>query len=294
MATRLNVTGLFVYPLKSCKGIPLQAANLTAEGLQYDRQWMVLLGDSGRFQTQRDIPLLSQIETALEGNQLMLSRAGHGSIGLPLTDNHAASSQAHLQTKVWDEACDTVVASEEASRWLTQALDSRASLKVVRMAPGYQRPQSRASLLGEDTHIQFADAGPFLIIDEASLGRLNEVLAGKGEQPVPMNRFRPNIVVRGALPFEEQGLGIVETPGYQLRLRMPCERCVIPTIDQDSSILHPHKEPFATLCELNPREPNLRQPLFGAYATLASGEGCVISVGDVLDVLKGTGQINSA
>lgn len=287
MEIRLNVTGLFIYPLKSCKGIALQTANLNAEGLQYDRQWMVLVGESGRFRTQRDIPLMSQIETALQGNQLLLSRPGYGSIGLPLTDSHTASSGEHLQTKIWDDACDTVVASEEASSWLTQALESTAPLKIVRMAPGYVRPLSHNDVLGEGTHIQFADAAPFLVTEEASLGRLNEVLVEKGEQAVPMNRFRPNIVVRGAQPFEEHGLETLENSSYRLLLRMPCERCVIPTIDQDNSILHPRKEPFATLRQLNPREPKRRQPLFGVYATLASGAGTVIKVGDELQEKRG-------
>jgi uncharacterized protein YcbX len=277
----VEVRGLFVYPIKSCRGIALQEGCLTPLGLQFDRQWMVV-SETGRAVTQRDIPLLSQIATAIQGDELVLSRPGHGAITVPLSQTVAQSQGQAVHAKVWQDECDTVVASEAASRWLTQAVESSMPLKLVRMAPGFNRPQSNPELLGESTRIQFADAAPFLIIDEASLQLLNETLVSAGERPVPMNRFRPNIVVRGLEPFAERSLQQLACNAYQFVLRMPCERCVVPTIDQDTSLLHPQKEPFATLRKLNPLEPKRRQPVFGQYATLAAGAGGKIAVGDTL------------
>jgi len=278
-----EVRTLFVYPIKSCKAIPLTGAQLTPQGFRHDRQWMVL-NDAGRPQTQRDIPHLSQIEIALDGETVVLSRPGHGSVAMPISDLPRPGPEALVHTKLWKDECETVLASEEASRWLTQALGSHQALRLVRMAPGFTRPQSSPEALGADTHIHFADAGPFLIIGEASLQRLNEVLAGKGESTVPMNRFRPNIVVRGLQPFGEHAGGMLGNARYRFNLRVPCERCVVPTIDHESSELHPKKEPFNTLRDLNPRDLEKRQPLFGQYATLEMGAGEKMAVGDVLTI----------
>ncbi len=280
MRINAEVRALFVYPVKSCMPIALHEAELTPQGLKFDRQWMVV-SESGLARTQRDISLLSQIQTALRGDVLVLSRPGYGSTELPLLEE--GQSRAQVQTiKVWKDECDTVAASEPASRWLTQAVESSTALHIVRMAPGFSRAQSSPAELGEDTQVQFADAAPFLIANEASLGRLNEVLLGKGETPVPMNRFRPNIVIRGLDAFGEHQQQVLGNDFYRFNFRIPCERCVVPTIDQATSVRHPRKEPFATLRDLNPRDPERRQPLFGQYATLQAGAGGKVTVGDLL------------
>jgi uncharacterized protein YcbX len=184
--------------------------------------------------------------------------------------------------KVWNDECDTVVASDAASRWLTQAVESSTALHIVRMAPGFVRAQSSPAELGADTQVQFADAAPFLIANEASLDRLNKVLLSKDEAAVPMNRFRPNIVIRGLEPFGEHRQHMLGNAVYRFNFRTPCERCVVTTIDQETSIPHPRKEPFATLRDLNPRDLERRQPLFGQYATLQDWAGGKIAVGDLL------------
>jgi hypothetical protein len=282
MGMNAEVRELFVYPLKSCRPIALSEAELTPQGLKFDRQWMVV-SESGRAQTQRDIPLLSQIHTALHDDRLVLSRPGHGSTELSLPLDLQQSKQTDARTiKVWNDECSTVAVNDEASRWLTQAVASNTAFSIVRMAPGFTRAQSSPAELGADTQVQFADAAPFLIANESSLNRLNEVLQSKGETVVPMNRFRANIVIRGLDPFAEHQQHMLGNNFYRLNFRTPCERCVVPTIDQATSVRHPRKEPFATLRDLNPRGPEKRQPLFGQYATLQAGAGGKIAVGDLL------------
>jgi uncharacterized protein YcbX len=282
MGINVEVRELFVYPLKSCKPIALREAELTPQGFKFDRQWMVA-SESGRAQTQREIPLLSQIQTALRGDLLVLSRPGYGSTELSLLDDGQPLEQQQARTiKLWKDECGTVAVNNDASLWLTQAVESSTALNMVRMAPGFIRPQSSPTELGADTHIQFADAAPFLVIDEASLDGLNEVLHSKGESAVPMNRFRPNIVIRGLDPFGEHTQQLLGNEFYSFNFRMPCERCVVPTIDQETSARHPRKEPFATLRDLNPLDPERQRPLFGQYATLHAGGGRKIAVGDLL------------
>jgi len=275
----IEVLELHVYPLKSCRGIALREMTLTPQGPAHDRQWMVI-GDTGRPVTQREIPHLSQIETALQDEVLVLSHPDHGQVELPM-EAAALSAGELIHTRLWKDECAIVEASEDASSWLTRAVGSSKPLRIVRMAPGYTRPQSHPDELGKETHVQFADAGPYLVIDVASLDRVNQALVEKGEAAVPMNRFRPNIVVRGMAAFGEHRQARLGTKDYCFFFRMPCERCVIPTIDQSTSVPHPTKEPFATLRDLNPREPKRRQPLFGQYATLEAGEGESIAIGDI-------------
>jgi uncharacterized protein len=282
MSATVKVLELFTYPVKSCRPIALHQAKLGLQGFAFDRQWMVVK-ENGRALTQRETPLLSQIQVFITDGMLELARTGHGSIQLPLLPDVLSQQEGEIQAiKLWGDACDTVEVSSEASRWLTQALESSAAINLVRMAPGFIRPQSDPEHLGEHTRVQFADTAPYLVIDESSLQKLNEVLIGKGESAVPMNRFRPNIVIRGLTAFSEHQQHSLRNDRFCLQFRMPCTRCVVPTIDQDTSRRHEFMEPFTTLLDINPLNLKRRQPLFGQYATLENGAGELISLGDRL------------
>ena len=195
------VTALYVYPVKSMKGIALSSAVLTSKGLQHDRSWMVVAPD-GRFVTQRNEPRLGLVHTRLEAQGVVLELDGHGSVTLP----YEAVAGDGISTQVWGDACETVDQGPAVSEWLTRAIGSPVTLRVVRMAPGFTRPQTQPERYGQETATDFADSAPFLLASEDSLGELNSALAAQGRRPVPMNRFRPNIVVRGLEPFAEHRL----------------------------------------------------------------------------------------
>ena len=192
----IEVTGLTVYPVKSMRGIHVEQCALTPLGLRHDRRFMVVRGN-GQFVTQRDLPLLALIQTQLADDGVVLSRPGHGRIHVPFGGREGR----RFRTRVWKDECETMDQGESVSRWLTDALESADSLHLVSMMPGFTRPQGKAELLGADNPTLFADAAPFLLTNEASLARLNDALREAGGTPVPMDRFRPNIVVRG-LPVE--------------------------------------------------------------------------------------------
>jgi uncharacterized protein YcbX len=276
----LIITGLYIYPVKSMKGIALKRAQLTAKGLLNDRLWMVV-SSSGRFVTQRDNPRMALIETSLNDSGVVLSMHGHGSITIPFDIRDAEP----VETRVWKDTCETVDQGDDISDWLTQALATKAPLRLHRMKPGFKRPLSKAALLGEDTTTNFADGTPFLIANEASLEKLNSVLESNAITAVPMNRFRPNIVVKGAEPFAEHQLASLSTENYQLKLCYPCERCIITTINQDTAEKNPQGQPFKTLQRINPMPGKPNAPAFAENAVLTHGNLQKIAVGDHLQAV---------
>lgn len=273
----VEITGLYIYPVKSLKGIALDEATLTPQGFLNDRRWMIVRS-SGRFVTQRDLPRLALIHTGLTDSGVNLTFDGHGAISVPF--NSAGGEP--VQTRVWGDACEAVDEGEEVSRWLTSAMESAEKLKLVHMQPGFVRPQGKPGELGEETNTLFADAAPFLVAGEASLSELNRELAARGHPPVPMDRFRPNVVVRGLQPFAEHRLDGLENSEYRLKFCHPCERCVVTTINQDTAVKDPSRQPFITLREINPAPGKKPAPAFGQNAILARGDGAMATLGDRL------------
>ena len=276
----LTITGLSIYPVKSMQGISLERASLTPLGLKYDRSWMIV-DDQCEFVTQRQLATLALIVPTLETEGLVLSAPEGSRITVPF-DQPAGE---HMTTNVWGQACSVVDEGQVFSRWLDEVLDYKRPLRLVRMAEHTRRQQTLPELLGADTHVQFADAAPFLIVNEASLAAVNTALAEKGEQAVPMDRFRGNIVVKGIPAFEEHKWAGVRGVDFQMQFRMACERCVMTSIDQATADRHPHGEPVQTVRALNPSSDNPKSPVFGHYASLSKGEGVEVSCGDRLTLL---------
>jgi len=272
-----EISGLTIYPVKSMQGIELESAKLTPHGLENDRRFMVVRAN-GRFVTQRDLSRLALVHTGLNQDGILLSMDGHGSVTVPFK----VADGERIHTKVWGDECETMDQGAGISRWLTSALKSSGTLKLVRMAPGFIRPQSQPENLGAKTSTHFADAAPFLVANESSLKILNRELETRGHSPVPMNRFRPNIVVRGLAPFAEHQIAELSSENYRLGLCHPCERCVVTTIDQATSIKNPDRQPFRTLGEINPMPGTERSPAFAQNAILKEGEGQTMALGDRL------------
>lgn len=273
----VEITSLTIYPVKSMKGIALDCARLTPQGLEHDRRFMVVRAN-GRFVTQRDLPRLALVQTRLTEDGVELSMDGHGSITLPFE----CTDGDRVVTGVWGDECLAIDQGEHVSNWLTSAMQSNGELHLVRMAPGFTRPQGKPEFLGAETHTYFADAAPFLVANEASLDALNRELDARGLVQVPMNRFRPNIVLRGLQAFAEHETPELRSDRYSLKFCHPCERCVVTTIDQATAEKDPDWQPFRTLREINPIPGKKPAPAFGQNAILASGDGQEIRQGDQL------------
>jgi uncharacterized protein YcbX len=276
-----TISGLTIYPVKSMRGIELERAGLTPHGLEHDRRFMVVRSN-GRFQTQRDLPRLALVQTRIADDAVVLTMAGHGSISIPF---HATEGET-VQTRVWGDECETIDLGEDISRWITSALDSEDTLRLVCMAPGFVRPQGKPEEMGEETHTHFADAAPFLVASESSLDSLNRELETRGYDKVPMNRFRPNIVLSDLEAFAEHRISRLRSDHYSLDFCHPCERCVVTTIDQSTAETDPDRQPFRTLRDINPVPGEKHAPAFGQNAKLASGDRQTISLGDRVEIFQ--------
>jgi len=186
-----RVASLHVYPVKSCRGIDVESFLLTPTGPEWDRRWMIAT-PNGRFITQRSHPLLATIAVAVGGGVLRLSAAGRPPLELDV--DHAGRSRPVV---VWHDECLAIDAGEEAAAWLAGVLGE--PLRLVRLDPARER-FANTNYAGPVPHpVSFADGYPVLMISQESLGELNRRLPA----PIPMARFRPNVVIEGVAPHAE-------------------------------------------------------------------------------------------
>lgn len=280
----LRITGLVVYPVKSLQGIALETSRLSEKGLAFDRNWMIV-DDIGRFVTQREVPAMARIAVRIDADSLVLSHPDASPLRIPLVCDDLPS----LSVYVWEDRCEALEEGPTSARWLAGVLGSLrgSSLRLVRLAPGHCRHVERDFLRkNERPHTAFADGYPFLVTSEASLGKVNHRLLARGLAPVPMSRFRPNIVIDGEIPFAEDGWESLASAEGRIRigLRKPCQRCKITAVDQHSGGVQMPGEPLRTLVEMNTRL--LKGGFFGQNAILLDGEGGVLSLGDRLAVIS--------
>jgi uncharacterized protein YcbX len=234
-----TVASLHVYPVKGFKGIDLREATATERGLEHDRRWMVV-DPAGEFFTQRSHPRLATIWTDILDDGLELSAPDAGSVLVPFEPPPAPS----MRVRVWSHVVDAVPASREADFFLSSYLGTPCRLVYM---PDSTRRTSNPVYAGDANRlVGFADGYAFLAANLASLDDLNARLAIKGHPPLPMNRFRPNIVVAGAAPYAEDAWRELRLGEAILRAAKPCGRCEVTTTDQATGeVLGP--EPLATL-----------------------------------------------
>lgn len=274
-----TVTELFIYPVKSCRGISVPAVRLHEAGLAHDRQWM-LVGEDGRFVTQRSHPAMARIEPLMTAGVLRLRAPGMDEdISLPV-DDFDEQAAVRLETGVFDVPVQTYVEGERVNQWLSDYL--KQSVRLVRYDVGSRRRCGPAEPGAPQVTTQLADAWPLLIVSTASIDELNRRLQARGEAPVGVNRFRPNIVIddAGFGPHEEDGLETLEHADYALHMATPCERCSVPNLDHATGRFG--EEPTRTLREYR-QGARGEGVMFGVHAWISRGAGtATIRVGDAL------------
>jgi len=259
-----SITGLFVYPVKSARGIARAHVPLTATGLEWDRQWMIV-NSSGVFLSQRSHPRLARIVPELRPGALVLNAPGLPGLCVPLD-----AGGARAAVKVWDDACVGIDQGSEAHEWVSRALGEPA--RLMRAAPDMGRVANPKFAGPTPAPIGFPDGYPLLVCNQASLADLNERLP----ECIPMERFRPNIVVSGFPAWAEDSIDTLTIGPVTLRLVKPCIRCTIPSIDQQTG--EPSTDPAPALRQFRfSRE--LRGVMFGENAVIAAGSGAAIERG---------------
>ncbi len=248
-----TLSGLYVYPIKSCGGVALESATVSAMGLRHDRRWM-LVDEAGEFLSQRRLPRMALISVRFGPERLIVGAPGMPDLELPLQPE----TGDRVSVCVWDDTGHGVPVSDEADRWFGEFLDFPC--RLIYKPDEYVRLVDSAYAKNGD-QVGFADAFAFLLISEASLGDLS----GRLREPVSMNRFRPNLVVRGCEPYAEDRWSLVRVGAVAFRAAEPCPRCAVTTVDQRTGTRG--KEPLRTLATYRDSDEGV---LFGRYLIQAS------------------------
>ena len=259
----LQISELYIYPIKSLPGVPVKEARVTEKGFEYDRRWM-LVDENNRFISQREAPQMTQLLVSIENEGLHIKHKINGeSLIVPFD---SLSSRNKGTVTIWDDTCEADYVSTEADEWFTSALG--INCRLVYMPDDCQRVVDQRYAPGNSV-TSFSDAYPFMIIGQASLDDLNSRL----NEALPMERFRPNIVFTGGQPYEEDMMGsftIGNINFYGVKL---CARCIIPTINQQNASRG--KEPLKTLAKY--RQKNNK--IYFGQNLVHDGEG-IIAIGD--------------
>ena len=231
--THYTLSAITLYPVKSLAGISVSRWPVTKTGLQYDRKWM-LIDQDRQFLSQRKLPHMALIKTALTDSHLILSAPGMENLLLAL----APADGEIIDSTIWHDQCDARRVSAEADQWLSHFL--KQDCRLVYQPDEMIRPVDSDYGRATDS-VAFSDGFPFLIISENSLVSLNRDM----QLNLPMTRFRPNLVISGCAAYAEDSWREISIGGIDFRLPKPCSRCSVPTIDPDTA--QSGKEPLTTL-----------------------------------------------
>ncbi|MBW4889313.1 MOSC domain-containing protein [Mucilaginibacter sp. HMF5004] len=264
----LQVSELFVYPIKSLGGIGLRSARVTDRGLEHDRRWM-LVDSNNRFLSQREFSQMALLRTAITTEGIAVRHINYPEEGIVIPFIPQIDEAGEFT--VWDDTVRGRYVSHEADVWFSDMLGTIC--RLVYMPDETMRETGRQE--PSATNItSLSDAYPFLLLGEATLGHLNEQL----DTAVPVNRFRANIIFSGGQPHDEDTMAHIKIGDIDFYGVKLCARCNVITIDQDTT--HQSKEPTRTLA----RYRALNNKIYFGQNLLHTGEGS-ISVGDKITIV---------
>ena len=260
----MQLSHLFVHPMKSARGIAYSRAYASMQGLLHDREWLLVTAE-GRFLTAREYPRMLLIETELIPGGMLLKAPGQSPI--------MAMTQVYTQpvaTAVWKDEFDALHGDTQVDAWFSQYMGISCQLLWLGM-------QSRRLLKTANTPMSFADGYPYLLVNQASLDALNQELAA----PVSLQHFRPNLVISGALPYEEDDWSVIRIGEIVFDVAKPCTRCQMTTADPLTGTFSNDNEPMRTLI----RTRQLAEGICFGINLLARNEG-MVQVSDEMEVLE--------
>ena len=254
-----TISALYVYPIKSMAGIALQSAQITETGFAFDRFWM-LVDEGGQFITQREFPIMAlfKLQFVEEGIEVTFN-------GESITVCKEPQGTENIECQIWEDTLIALKEPSKISKWFSKHLG--ISVSLVRLADHSNRYVKRHA----PAKVHFPDSSPYLVIGEASLHLLNEKL----NNPVEMDRFRPNIVFHGGEPHDEDTWKRIQIGGSFFKSTKACPRCTVTTINQRTG--EQGEEPLVSLSKYRHKE---RKILFGNYFKNGDASGESLKVGD--------------
>jgi uncharacterized protein YcbX len=273
-----TITSLHVYPVKSCRGIDVEEARLGVRGLEAhglgDRQWIVVDPD-GEMLTQREEPRLALIAPRAQAGAMILSAPGMPDLAVP-TDRGARAATGRVA--IWKDTVDAIDEGEDAAAWLRACLGAR--LRLLRFDDRDARPSDPVRTGGLQALNRFSDGYPILLLSRASLADFNERWRAGGRDALPMDRFRPNMVIDGIGPYEEDHVAALVSGAIELRPVKACARCSIPSVDQSTGKVGAAPVELLASYRFDAR---LQGATLGQNTIIARGIGSPVRVGQSFD-----------
>ncbi|HXC61020.1 MAG TPA: MOSC N-terminal beta barrel domain-containing protein [Steroidobacteraceae bacterium] len=269
MTPRLG--SLYIYPVKSAAGIECERVQLGPHGLLHDREWLIV-DENGRFLTQREESRLALLATAISSDSLRLSLPSGAALSVPL--GHEGES---VEVQVWNSHCAAFDAGREAAEFLSSWLGR--SLRLVRFDTSRPRLSNREWTAGRDVSTLFSDGYPLLVLSRASIADL----AARVGHDLPVQRFRPNVLLDGVEPYAEDAASALRSDAVTLQLTKACTRCVITTIEQTTGE-RTGDEPLRTLKSYR-FDKALRGVVFGRNAYAVEGAGSYLTRGAAVSII---------
>ncbi len=232
----MQLRDIYIYPIKSLGGVRLEKCKVTIRGLENDRRFM-LTNMEGQFLTQRKLPQMALFTLNIEGDRMKISFKGQlkESLEIPLRPTQFQGTQ---NVRIWRDICTGSIMGKAVNKWFSKKLNRNCQL--VYMAEDSRRPiDEKYRKSGEI--VSFADGYPYLLLGQASINDLNKRL----KRPIPIDRFRANLIFSDGKPFEEDQWQYFKIGKLTFRGVKPCARCNIPNINQKTARIE--KEPNKTL-----------------------------------------------
>lgn len=210
---------IWVYPIKSLPGFRVAQARVLGKGLEGDRRFM-LIDSEGRFVTLREHPELCFFSVQQQADGIVVAhRHFPGTVRLT-----APEAGDPIKARIWNDDVTVVEPNKEISQWFSDALQTNYRLVYF---PEVNPRQVDPQYSDGSHHVSLSDGYPYLVVSTASVADI----ASKSGQDIEIQRFRPNFVVKGCTPYEEDswrkfGLGTARFEGVK-----PCARCVVPTVN---------------------------------------------------------------
>lgn len=244
----MNVTGIFIHPIKSCQRIELEQAEVTPKGFLWDRELMIV-DQHHQFMTQRNYPQMAKIRVQL--SEGMISFSVQDETIEPFTFEPNLTGNL-LNVQIWRDHTIAIDQGDAVANWLQNALklSSEQTCRLVRQSPENIRLVNPNYAQRPSDQVSFADGYPFLLTNTASLAELNRRIKANHTVeflPIPMIRFRPNIVIESEFPFIEDHWKLIKIGAVYFDVVKPCDRCIVTTTDQLTGKRDEFKEPLKTL-----------------------------------------------